>query len=114
MAEIEQEERQTYFQARSREFGFNGLSLLHRLNPLYQFNILNDCVFDAMHLLPLNVVKNHFSKLLSGEVMDERELACKLKQLTINLRDSQMIWNVLDIGRQKSTKNLLSRPQSLC
>lgn len=75
MAEIEQEERQTYFQDRSREFGFNGLSLLHRLNPLYQFNILNDLVFDAMHLLPLNVVKNHFSKLLSGEVMDERELA---------------------------------------
>lgn len=37
--------------------------------------------FDAMHLLPLNVVKNHFAKLLSGEVMDVRELACKLKQM---------------------------------
>ena len=37
--------------------------------------------FDAMHLLPLNVVKNHFAKLLSGEVMDVRELARKLKQM---------------------------------
>ena len=53
MSEIEQEERQTYFQNRSREAGFNGLSLLHCLNPLYQFIILTDIVFDAMHLLPL-------------------------------------------------------------
>ena len=37
--------------------------------------------FDAMHLLPLNVVKNHLAKLLSGKVMDVRELACKLKQM---------------------------------
>ena len=81
MNDIEQEERQTYFLRRSRDAGFNGLSLLHRLNPLYQFNILTDLVFDAMHLLPLNIVKNHFTKLLSGEVMDERGLAQQLKQM---------------------------------
>lgn len=81
MSEIEQEERQTYFQNRSREAGFNGLSLLHRLYPMYQFNILTDTVFDAMHLLPLNVVKNHFLKLLSRGAIDERELASKLKQM---------------------------------
>ena len=104
MAEIEQEERQTYFQDRSREFGFNGLSLLHRLNPLYQFNILNDLVFDAMHLLPLNVVKNHFSKLLSGEVMDERELACKLKQMpwTTDYKSSRLPDDLEGIGYWKA------------
>lgn len=104
MAEIEQEERQTYFQNRSREAGFNGLSLLHRLHPLYQFSILNDTVFDAMHLLPLNVVKNHFTKLLSGEVMDVRELACKLKQMpwTTDYRSSRLPTDFEGMGYWKA------------
>ncbi|KAK3718097.1 hypothetical protein QZH41_017201 [Actinostola sp. cb2023] len=80
MKEIEQEERTTYFQSKSRDAGFNGLSLLHRLNPLYGFNILTDFVIDAMHLLPLNIVKNHL-KLITDESMDEHELAQKLKEM---------------------------------
>ena len=79
MSEIEQEERQTYFQNRSRKAGFNSLSLLH-VCAMYQFNILTDTVFDAMHLLLLNVV-NHFLKLLSRGAIDKRELASKLKQM---------------------------------
>ena len=104
MAEIEQEERQTYFQNRSREAGFNGLSLLHRLHPLYQFSILNDTVFDAMHLLPLNVVKNHFAKLLSGEVMDVTELACKLKQMpwTTDYKSSRLPTDFEGMGYWKA------------
>ena len=118
MSEIEQEERQTYFQNRSREAGFNGLSLLHRLYPMYQFNILTDTVFDAMHLLPLNVVKNHFLKWLSRGAIDERELASKLKQMPwttdYNPQDFQLNLNVWDIGRLKSIKSLHILHPSLC
>lgn len=104
MSEIEQEERQTYFQNRSREAGFNGLSLLHRLNPLYQFNILTDIVFDAMHLLPLNVVKNHLLKLLASEAINERELALKLKQMpwSTDYRSSRLPVNFEFMGYWKA------------
>ena len=39
--------------------GFTGLSILHRLNALYGFDVLRDLVFDAMHNVPLNVTSHH-------------------------------------------------------
>ena len=89
---------------RSREAGFDGLSLLHRLNPLYQFNILTDIVFDAMHLLPLNVVKNHLLKLLASEAINERELALKLKQMpwSTDYRSSRLPVNFEFMGYWKA------------
>ena len=98
MAEIEQEERQTYFQNRSREAGFNDL------HPLYQFSILNDTVFDAMHLIPLDAVKNQFAKLLSGEVMDARELASTLKQMlwTTDYKSSRLPTDFEGMGYWKA------------
>lgn len=104
MSEIEREERQTYFQNRGREAGFNGVSLLHRLNPLYQFNILTDIVFDAMHLLPLNVVKNHLIKLFASEAINDREFSHKLKQIpwSTDYRSSRLPINFESMGYWKA------------
>ena len=40
MTEVGQEERKTVFENLSREIGFLGVSLLHRLNALYGFDVL--------------------------------------------------------------------------
>lgn len=55
MVDIGQEERITVALDRSRESGFHGVSQLHRLHKLYKFDVLQDLVFDAMHLIPLNL-----------------------------------------------------------
>lgn len=57
MMKSPEEERPTYFERMSKDSGLIGLSALHRLYPLYGFDVLRDSVFDTMHLLPLNVVK---------------------------------------------------------
>jgi len=40
MKTLEEEERPTYFQRMSRDSGLLGLSVLHRLYPLYAFHVL--------------------------------------------------------------------------
>ena len=56
----------------AKESGFTGLSALHRLNALYVFNILTDMVYDAMHNVPINVIRMHLhhveNMLPKGEV----------------------------------------------
>lgn len=72
--DIDEEERPTYFTSKSKEQGYLGLSILHRLYPLYGFNFLTDAVYDVMHLLPLNVVKNHIERLIASESFDTKSL----------------------------------------
>lgn len=66
MIEIEQEERVTVRERRSKETGFLGVSLLHRLHKLYKFNV--------MHLVPLNLVKRRFEHLLSNSLLNTEQL----------------------------------------
>ena len=42
----------------SRDTGYTGLSILHRLYPLYGFLYDESTVYDEMHTISLNVVKN--------------------------------------------------------
>lgn len=49
LKEIEEEERVTIREQRSKECGYTGLSILHRLWPLYGFRYDKDLVFDEMH-----------------------------------------------------------------
>ena len=44
-----------------RDTGYTGLSVLHRLYPLYGF------LYDEMHTISLNVVKNALLDLLDDE-----------------------------------------------
>lgn len=81
MVEIEQEERVTVALDRSRESGFLGVSQLHRLYKLYKFDVLQDLVFDAMHLVPLNLVKRRLDYFLSNSLVDQDHLQEALKRM---------------------------------
>ena len=71
MKSIDEEDRITVRQKRASETGFTGLSILHRLHALYQFDILNDLVFDAMHTLLLRVVKRHLEYFKEKGYIDQ-------------------------------------------
>ena len=81
MFEIEQEERVTVRGRRSRESGFLGVSLLHRLHRLYKFDVIKDLVFDVMHLVPLNLVKRRFEYFLSNSLLDTEQLQPALEKI---------------------------------
>ena len=81
MKALEKEERPTYFQRISKENGLLGLSVLHRLHPLYGFVVLRDSVFDAMHLLPLNVVKNNIERWISKDYFAKKDLDTNLAKM---------------------------------
>jgi hypothetical protein len=61
---IDQEERQSIRKELLKKVGFRGTSLLHRLNPLYGFDVTKDFVIDLQHGLPLNPVKHEFEALI--------------------------------------------------
>ena len=81
MKTSEEEKKPTYFQSMSNESGLNGLSVLHRLYPLYGFGVLRDSVFDAMYLLPLNVVKNNTVRSVSGDYLNKMDLNTNLSKM---------------------------------
>ena len=59
MKGVEDEDRITVRQKLASEVGFTGVSILHRLNRLYQFNVLKDLIFDTMHTLVLRIINRH-------------------------------------------------------
>ena len=73
MKEIAAEDRRTVRERLSRETGYTGLSILHRLNSLYGFDVIRDIVFDVMHNLPLNIVGCNLKQLISDEKIDAKE-----------------------------------------
>lgn len=81
MIAIGQEERVTVMEKKSREIGFLGLSILHRLHKLYKFDVIKDLVFDVMHLVPLNLVKRRFEYLLSNSLLDTEQLQEALQKV---------------------------------
>ena len=81
MTEVEQEERRTVFENLSRDTGFLGVPQLHRLNALYSFDVLHDLVFDAMHLISLNIVKRRVQYWLSNGILNKDEFGERLKQM---------------------------------
>ena len=56
--DINEEERSTVRQRMSRDTGCTGLSVLQRLFPLYGFLYDESTVYDEMHTISLNLVKN--------------------------------------------------------
>ena len=67
MKEIAEEDRPTFRERLSRESGYMGLSILHRLQKLYGFEVMKDMVFDVMHNLPLNIVGNYLKDLIADK-----------------------------------------------
>ena len=77
MERVDQEDRTSVRRRLASATGFTGMSELHRLHSLYNFDVLNDMVFDAMHTLLLGVVKHHLDYykecgFLSDPVVEEK------------------------------------------
>lgn len=70
MREISEEDRTSVRQRLSKESGYTGLSILHRLSKLYGFDVLKDTVYDVMHNFPLNVVGNILKELIASGKLD--------------------------------------------
>ena len=81
MKEIDQEERPSIRANRSKETGFTGLSILHQLNSLYGFNVMQDLVFDAMHNIPLNVASHHLHYYFNEGILKKQDVDKNLKKV---------------------------------
>lgn len=80
--EIDEEERITVRENHARECGYTGLSIMHRLWPLYGFRYDEDLLFDEMHGIQLNVVKAAVHRLMQDEnhPIDWEEVDRRLEQ----------------------------------
>ena len=63
----------------AKETGYTGLSILHRLHHLYGFDVLHDIVYDAMHIIPLNVASHHLHYYLNEEILLPQVVEERLK-----------------------------------
>ena len=83
LCEIEEEERITVRQKQARESGYTGLSILHRLHALYGFEYDCHMVYDELHGISLNAVKNHIASLKGSEEesIDWKEVDSQLKKV---------------------------------
>ena len=79
MKEISDEDRRTVRERLSRESGYTGLSILHRLYSLYGFHVIRDIVFDVMHNLTLNIVGCSLKQLIAEEKLDAKEADQRLE-----------------------------------
>lgn len=67
LRDIEEEERISVKQLKAKNEGHTGLSILHRLHALYDFEYNRDLVYDELHAFSLNIVKNHLQFLRDDE-----------------------------------------------
>ena len=71
MTAIDDEDRPSVRARLSRNSGYTGLSILHRLHKLYKFDVFKDLVFDVMHNIPLNVAARQIKKWIDSEAIDK-------------------------------------------
>lgn len=75
------DERVSVHSLLARNCGFTGLSILHRLHALTGFDVLQDTVYDAMHNVPLNVVKSHLHRYFEENILSRSEIEKRLKDM---------------------------------
>jgi hypothetical protein len=78
MCTIGEEDRSSVRANLSKHTGYTGISVLHRLHKLYEFDVIRDTVFDMMHNLPLNVVRKHVKRVMDEGIVDRNVLESKL------------------------------------
>ena len=82
MEKVALEDRASFRANLAKETGYTGLSIiLHRLHHLYEFDVLQDLVYDAMHNVPLNVVSHHLHYYLENEILSPPTIEKKLKMM---------------------------------
>ena len=79
MTAIDTEDRPTVRAQLSRNSGYTGLSVLHRLYKLYKFDVFKDLVFDVVHNIPLNVAPRQVKNWIDSEVIDKHVVEERLK-----------------------------------
>lgn len=82
MKKVDSEDRPSVRSALAKECGFTGLSILHRLNCLYGFNVLLDQFMMPLHNISLNVISHHLHYDLN-EAVSRLEKRCSGLQVTI-------------------------------
>lgn len=96
---IDEEERSTVRQRMSRDTGYTGLSILHRLCSLYGFLYDKSSVYDEMHTISLNLGKNALLDLINDDT-------------------NSINWSIVDSGLDNipwpSGKFLLSNLNNYC
>ena len=96
---IDEEERSTVRQRMSRDTGYTGLSILHRLYSLYGFLYDKSSVYDEMHTISLNLGKNALLDLINDDT-------------------NSINWSIVDSGLDNipwpSGKFLLSNLNNYC
>ena len=104
MSQIEEEDRPTVRSTLARRSGYTGLSILHRLHRLYEFNVILDTVFDMMHNIPLNVVRKDLNRYLDDDSVDKSAVDKRLKAMpwTSELKDGRVPKSCAKIGHWKS------------
>ena len=80
MKSVDDEDRISVRQKKASETGFTGVSVVHRLYHLYQFDILHDFVYDVMHTVLLRVVKRHLEYFLENGLIDH-DVEKRLQQM---------------------------------
>ena len=78
---VDKEERPSVRANKSKQTGFTGISILHQLNPLYNFNVMQDLVFDAMHNIPLNVASHHLHYYFNEGILTNQDVDKNLKKV---------------------------------
>ena len=81
MGNIQHEERKTVRKKLSSQNGYTGLSVLHELNPLYDFDVIRDLVYDIHHNLPLNVVKNQVDRLVEIGIVNSNQVEQRIQKI---------------------------------
>ena len=82
MKQVDEEERVSVRQKLASDYGFTGLSILHRLFHLYHFNILHDLIFDTMHTLFLRVVKRHLEYYSNNGYLSNNTVEKRLQAMS--------------------------------
>ncbi|CAB4019148.1 Hypothetical predicted protein [Paramuricea clavata] len=73
MCTIGEEDRSSVRANLSKHTAYTGISVLHRLHKIYEFDVIRDTVFDMMHNLPLNVVRKHVKRVMDEGIVDKNE-----------------------------------------
>lgn len=81
MKDVELEDRPTIRTNKAKRSGFTGLSILHKLNALYGFDVIKDLVFDAMHNIPLNVASHHLHYYFNEGILSRQDVDKNLKKV---------------------------------
>jgi hypothetical protein len=70
LSDIEEEERVSIRKQKAKDSGYTGLSILHRLYPLYGFLYDEHMLYDEMHTFSLNIIKSALLDLQNDEGSD--------------------------------------------